>query len=152
MKRLSKFALVGGLGFLVEFIIFNTWMLITRGGPLIANVVSITAAILFNWAGNRKFTFEKTSKSKWLELYQFVLASLAGLMISTGLLWLTYYQIDLAASGLFAYAEDIFINNFGLTEYDYKLFENNLVKFVGLILGFAVKFLLYKHWVFKDAK
>jgi putative flippase GtrA len=121
----TRFGIIGGLGFVLELFILNAWMFITSGGPLIANTFATIVAILFNWWANRNYNFEKTEKSKKVELMQFFVASLSGLLISNLLLWGVYYGL-------------------GLT----SILVINATKVVGLIAGAVIKFFLYKKWVF----
>lgn len=122
-----KFGFIGGVGFILELIIVNAWIIISDGGPLIANTVATCLIILFNWWANRNYNFEKTKKSKKLESVQFFIASILGLLISNALLWTSYYAM-------------------GYTE----LIHVNIVKIVGLVVASVVKFFLYKLWVFKN--
>ena len=121
-----KFGIIGGVGFALELIIVNSWIILSGGGPLIANTVATLLIIMFNWWGNRNFNFEKTTKSRRLESIQFFVASFIGLTISNALLWLSYYVL-------------------GYTD----LLSINIIKVVGLLAGAFVKFFLYKLWVFK---
>jgi putative flippase GtrA len=123
-----KFGVIGGIGFLIELAIFNSWIFVTQGGPLIANGVATLVAIMFNWWANSNHNFEKTSKHKAREITEFFLASLSGLLISSLLLWFTYYTLQWT-----------------------DLLLVNAVKVVGLVLGAATKYILYKIWVFKPS-
>lgn len=122
-----RFSIIGLIGFIIEILILNLWMTITKGGPLIANTIATGIAIVFNWWANRNYNFTKTEKSKKLEITQFFIASLAGLIISLLLLWFVYYILVIQT-----------------------LIAVNLTKVIGLIIGALIKYILYKHWVFKS--
>ena len=57
MKTLFRFALVGGLGFLVDAGVLQWLLSHTHLGPFLARAVAIVTAMLVTWQGNRLFTF-----------------------------------------------------------------------------------------------
>lgn len=57
MKTLFRFALVGGLGFLVDAGVLQLLLSLTHLGPFLARAVAIAAAMLVTWQCNRLFTF-----------------------------------------------------------------------------------------------
>lgn len=125
-----RFGVIGGLGFLVEIGSFNLWIFFTNGGPLIANIVSVLLAILFNWAGNHFVNFEKNKeKSIFKEIIQFFIASGAvAIPLSTIMLTISYYGFG---------QEDIIVTN--------------IIKVAAIIVSAYAKFVLYKKWVFKGS-
>lgn len=124
-----RFGIIGGIGFIIEIVIFNAWVIATQGGPLIANTVSTLIAIFFNWWANRRHNFDKTGKNPFREISEFIVASAAGLIISNVLLWFVFYYLN--------YTELLIIN---------------ITKGFGIVLGSIIKYWLYKVWVFKAKK
>ena len=57
MRRLMRFGVVGGLGFLTDFATLALLLETTRLGPLLARLLAIALALLVTWLGNRLFTF-----------------------------------------------------------------------------------------------
>lgn len=114
-KRFVKFAIVGAIGFIVDFGIFNLLFspfsdLLADGTPLhilvasygiadervvalagtAAGIVSFLAAILSNFLWNRYWTYpDSRSKSLRRQFAQFVLVSVAGIVIRVPLMALT---------------------------------------------------------------
>ena len=95
-----SFCLVGGLGLVVDVSVFNLLRLTlfapgaVHGGPVLAKLVSTTLAIAVNWVGNRFWTFrEKRQEDVLREGVEFMLASLAGLVVSIACLWISHYLL-----------------------------------------------------------
>jgi len=132
--RLVRFGLVGGVGFLVDVGIFN----LLRGtvwapehlaeGPLLAKVVSTLCAIAVNWIGNRHWAFRDQKRPEVArEGLEFLAVSLLGLLVSVACLWLSHDLLGLRTA----------------------LDDNVASNVVGLGLGTAVRFALYRAWVYR---
>ncbi len=115
-KRFVKFAVVGTIGFIVDFGIFNlminpfvTWLepgtvlynalagygltteQISGLAPTFAGTLSFIAAILSNFMWNRYWTYpDSRSKSVRRQLVQFILVSVAGILIRAPILTFTH--------------------------------------------------------------
>ncbi|MBB5631970.1 putative flippase GtrA [Cryobacterium mesophilum] len=133
VRELAKFGIVGGIGFVVDVSVFNILRVgllapaALHDGPVVAKLVSTTLAIAVNWAGNRLWTFrDRRGANIVREGVQFALASIAGLLISVACLWVSHYLL-------------------GLTSI---LDDNVSSNIIGLGLGTAVRFGLYRWWVF----
>ena len=133
IHQLWKFALVGGVGFVVDTVAFTLLRLSPAfgGSPIKAGVISTVLAILANWLGNRYWTFgPHRSKQGVREGVEFFLVSLLGMAVALGCLAFSHYVL-------------------GLT----SVLEDNISKnVVGLVLGSAVRFLLYRHWVYRPGR
>lgn len=138
MRRLlgqfGRFGAIGTVGLVVDFGIFNLLLNTVfapetvAGGPLYAKLTSASVAILANWLGNRYWTFrEHRGRQLWREAFQFALVSVGGMLIGLGALWVSHYLL-------------------GFTS---RLADNVASNVVGLALGTAFRFLLYRHWVFR---
>lgn len=127
-----KFGVVGLIGLGVDVGIFNLLRLAEGPhawwitGAIGAKVVSTSAAIIFNWLGNRLWTFRKVRhKHVVREFVEFVAASLVGMGVTLACLGISHYWL-------------------GLT----TLLEDNIsANVVGLLLGTLVRFVLYRYWV-----
>ncbi|SDS27394.1 GtrA family protein [Microterricola viridarii] len=133
MVQVAKFGAVGAVGLVVDVALFNllrTTVLspeLVASGPLIAKSISTTVAILVNWVGNRLWTFGKQRTGRTLrEGIEFFAVSAAGMAISVGCLWFSREVL-------------------GFTS---LLADNIASNVVGLALGAAFRFLLYRYWVF----
>lgn len=134
LAQFTRFGLVGLFGLVVDVGLFNLLLNTVfaperlHGGPLLAKVVSTSAAIVCNWIGNRLWTFRQhRGRQLWREGLEFTLVSLGGLLIGLGCLWVSHYVL-------------------GLTS---RLADNVASNVVGLGLGTAFRFLLYRYWVFR---
>ena len=135
LTQLTRFGLVGLVGLIIDVGIFNLLRLtvlspeVLHEGPVIAKVISTSIAIVVNWIGNRHFTFRGERKSHWVrEGVEFALVSVGGMAISLGCLWVSHYLL-------------------GFTS---VLADNVATNVIGLALGTAFRFTLYRGWVFKS--
>lgn len=130
--QLLRFAAVGGVGFLVDIVVFN--LLLRHPVPIaawtiIAKAISTTLAIAVNWVGNRMWTFRERRRADAVrEAMEFLIASLIGSGVSLLCLGVSHYVLGLT------------------TTFD----DNVSANVVGLVLGSAVRFAAYRWWVFGD--
>ena len=126
---LVKFGLVGLVGLVVDVSLFNLLSLTNVGWwsePLGAKFISTSVAIVVNWLGNRYWTFRRDKRSDVVrELIEFVLASVAGMLVTLATLWFTHYVLG----------------------FETLLEDNISANVIGLGLGTAVRFVLYRWWV-----
>jgi putative flippase GtrA len=137
VRQLLSFGLVGGVGLVVDIVVFNALRTtvfephLVHGGPIIAKVISTSIAIVVNWIGNRYWTFRterrtETRAAVLREGIEFALVSLVGAGIALGCLWISHYEL-------------------GFTS---VLDDNLATNVIGLALGTAFRFALYRVWVF----
>lgn len=94
-SRFIKFAIVGAVGAIIDFTLLNVslhvienilgWNLwpAINGNLLLANTISVSAAILSNFTWNRLWTFpESRNRKKRKQLPQFALVNFIGLIIN----------------------------------------------------------------------
>ncbi|WP_419817095.1 GtrA family protein [Glaciibacter flavus] len=131
--QVARFGAVGVVGLVVDITLFNILRATVfapehvHSGPLLAKIVSTTAAILVNWIGNRYWTFgNKRSTSTLREGIEFFAASAVGMLIGLGCLWISHYVL-------------------GFTS---QLADNISGNVIGLVLGTAFRFFAYRLWVF----
>lgn len=133
LRQLVSFGLVGGVGLVVDIVVFNalrTTVLepqFIHSGPIIAKVISTSLAIVVNWIGNRYWTFRTERRTDVVrEGIEFGAVSLIGAAIALGCLWISHYVL-------------------GMT----SILEDNIAtNVVGLALGTAFRFALYRWWVY----
>lgn len=128
-----KFGVVGLVGYFVDVFVFNALRLGVSGtghffqGPIGAKIISVSLSTLLTWFGNRYWTFrEHRRKNFLLELTEFSVVSVGGLGIGLLCLWISHYVL-------------------GLTS---LLADNISTNIIGLFLGTAFRFLLYRFWVY----
>jgi putative flippase GtrA len=128
-----KFGVVGLAGYVTDVTIFNVLRLGVAGddhffqSPLGAKIVSVVIATIVTWFGNRYWTFrEHRRKNFLLELVEFSVVSTGGLAIGLLCLYVSHYVLG----------------------FDNLVADNISSNVVGLFLGTAFRFLLYRFWVY----
>jgi putative flippase GtrA len=131
--QFTRFGIVGAAGFVIDFGVFNLLTFTFLGseqlheGPLIAKAISTTLAIVFNWMGNRHWTFRQHRGRQLLrEGIEFGIVSVGGMLIGLACLWVSHYLLG----------------------FDSKLADNNSGNVIGLGLGTLFRFTFYRLWVF----
>ncbi|MGR0320261.1 GtrA family protein [Agromyces sp. ZXT2-3] len=133
LAYLVKFGVVGLIGLVIDVALFNalrvgvfgtdTWAQSAIG----AKTISTSVAIVFNWLGNRYWTFRRHRRRHVLrEFAEYLVVSLGGMAISLLCLWISHHLL-------------------GFTS---LLADNISTNVVGLALGTAFRFLLYRYWVY----
>jgi putative flippase GtrA len=132
VKYMLKFGVVGLIGMVIDVGVFNLLRLGALGhdhfvqGPVGASIVSVSLAVLFNWLGNRYWTFrENRRRNALLELLEYGAVSVAGLLVALACLWISHYALGL----------------------DSLLADNISKNVVGLALGTVLRFALFRYWV-----
>jgi len=133
LRYALKFGVVGLAGYFVDVGLFNALRLGAAGdghffqGPIGAKIVSAGIATVVTWFGNRYWTFrEHRRKNYLLELAEFSAVAVGGILIGLACLWVSHYLL-------------------GFTS---LLADNISSNLVGLLLGTAFRFLLYRFWVY----
>ena len=133
VRQLTKFALVGGVGFVVDGTVFTLLRLTPafEGSPLKAKIISTVLAIVANWIGNRYWTFGPHRSSRGLqEAVEFGAVSVLGMLVALACLAVSHYVLDFRT----------------------LLADNISGNVVGLVLGSALRFVLYRHWVYRPGR
>lgn len=92
-KQLIRFGFVGGTAFLIDFGVL--WLLTEAAqmNYLLANCLSFTASVIYNYIMSIFWVFEvKESRKKTSEILIFFLLSLIGLGINQLIMWCTVEQ------------------------------------------------------------
>lgn len=126
IREVLRFATVGGIGFVIDFALFN--LLLHLGvGVLTAKGVSTTVAALITYVLNRNWSFaHRATRGHARDLTVFLVLSAVGLGIAEACLAFTHYGL-------------------GLTS---KLDDNVSGVLVGTVLGTLWRFYAFKRWVF----
>ncbi|WP_255945161.1 GtrA family protein [Streptomyces odontomachi] len=126
-REITKFGVVGGLGLVVNFGVFNLFRLCTPLSTVQCGLAGTGVAVVVNYLGYRYFTYRDRDKSGVArEFSLFVLFSAASLTIENG--------------GLYAA-----LHWFG---WDTAL-QDNLVKALGIAVATVFRFWSYRTWVFR---
>lgn len=96
--RFGKFALVGIIGSVIDFGVFNLLATALKVNSITASIISFSLAVVNNFVLNRRWTFSDSRNVPVLkQLVQFFIVSLIGLGIRTPLFaWLEKQLIPLA--------------------------------------------------------
>ncbi|GAA1777240.1 GtrA family protein [Agromyces lapidis] len=128
-----KFGVVGLIGLVIDVVLFNALRLGLAGddtwaqSAIGAKTISTSVAIVFNWLGNRYWTFRRHRRRNYVrEFAEYAVVSLGGMAISLACLWISHHLLG----------------------YTTLLADNIATNVVGLGLGTAFRFLLYRYWVF----
>lgn len=128
-----KFGVVGLMGYFIDVSLFNALRLGVLGdehffqGPIGAKIVSVTVATIATWFGNRYWTFREHRRRNFLlELLEFAAVAVGGLLIALACLGVSHYLLGLQT----------------------LLADNISTNVVGLFLGTAFRFVLYRYWVY----
>ncbi|WP_420034000.1 GtrA family protein [Streptomyces sp. cg28] len=126
-REIAKFGVVGALGVLVNFAVFNLMRHGTDLQVVRASVIATVVAIVFNYVGFRYFTYRDRDKSgRAKELTLFLLFSVVGLVIENGVLYAATYSFHWDSS-----------------------LQSNIFKFLGMGLATLFRFWSYRTWVFR---
>ncbi|MCI9889611.1 GtrA family protein [Micrococcales bacterium 31B] len=130
-REVVKFALVGGVAFIIDTGLFN--LLRPDGAllddkPLTAKIISASVATVFAWLGNRLWTYRKQRGRQALsEFVWFVVGNVLAMGIALLCLATSHYLLG----------------------YDSKLADNISANGVGLVLGTAFRWWFYRTIVFR---
>jgi putative flippase GtrA len=133
VRELLIFAVVGGVGYLVDVGVFNLLRYAGEPGllehkPLTAKAISVAVATIVTYAGNRHWTWRHRAWSgTHREFAIFVVLNAVGMAIALACLAVSHYVI-------------------GLTD---PVADNVSANGVGLALGTAFRFWAYRRWVFR---
>lgn len=137
LLQFTRFGLVGGVGLVVDFGVFNLLRATVfdpasiHEGPVFAKIISTVLAIIVNWIGNRFWTFREHRGPQLLrEGIEFGIVSVGGLLIGLFCLFISHYVL-------------------GFTS---LLADNISSNVIGLALGTAFRFALYRLWVFSPRR
>lgn len=127
--EVASFLTVGGAGYIVDVVAFNSFRslpVLSVLDPSIARILAVAVAMVVTYVGNRFLTWRGESTNRRREVALFVLFNVIGLGFSVATLIVSH---DLM----------------GLTS---RLADNISANVIGLALGTAFRFWTYKKWVF----
>ncbi|WP_245907361.1 GtrA family protein [Leucobacter massiliensis] len=133
LRQLTAFGAVGMIGLLVDVGLFNLLRasILTpeafAGAVLLAKALASVAAIAVNWVGNRYWSFAaQRTERPGREALGFFAVSIAAMLIPLACLFVSHVLLGLRSA----------------------LADNISANVVGLLLGAAARFVLYRRWIF----
>jgi len=141
MSRLLKFAIVGGLGTVVNELVFlSTTKLLSIS---ISLVLAIEISIIFNFMLNDVWTFkDKRIGNTWKRLLKFHMSSASGGVIQ----YIVVISI-IVVMFHFSNASEIVAILFFTSYLKLKSLVLGIINFIGIISGFIVRFITSTKWV-----
>lgn len=138
-ERFLKFAVVGSIGFIVDFGILTLLIEVFGFPTLVANTFSFSAAVVSNFLLNRYWTYpDSRSKSLGKQLVQFIAVNLVGWGINTLILKLAEAPFDklLALTGV-----EVFLGRGYLP-----------AKMTATVVVLFWNFFVNRYWTYNDVK
>lgn len=86
--QIFKFVVVGGIATLIDWIIYFVLFNYFHIFPLISNIISYSISVIYNFIMSVKWVFDTKDKSMKRLLFEFIVLSLLGLIISEFIIWL----------------------------------------------------------------
>jgi putative flippase GtrA len=144
LEQLFHFALVGGLGALLDWTLFNLfssrwfdWQRIS------SSVVSTSCATTWSFFANWLLVFRPIHDSPDIRILRFLLITcFSGLILQT-------FVIRIVSWG-FTYFSSVLSKRASFCIHDHDLFERNIAKLTAMAVGFFWNFYWYHEWVFAD--
>ncbi len=141
-SRILRFGIVGAVGTVVDFGIFNILLHFTTIQPIIASAISFSCAVVNNFILNRIWTFpDARQKTIIKQLVQFGFVSVIGLIIRTP---------------IFAFSEKLYTSlthqwlpDFFITPYD---LSHNLALATAIVIVMVWNFIANRYWTFNEIK
>lgn len=130
-----KFGVVGLACYVLDTAIFNLLRTGAAGPamaePLVASTGAFAVALVASWLGNRFWTFRHQRRADpWREFAEFAAVAIGGFLIGLLCVWVSHYVLG----------------------FQTLLADNIARNVVGLVLGTAFRFLLYRFWVYGSGR
>jgi len=139
--RFLRFAVVGAIGAVVDFGIFNLLTLLTPTPAVVASVLSFICAVISNFTWNRFWTYaDSRTKRVSRQLFQFFVINLIGLGIRTP---------------LFAGLEKVLIKWFSslsLPVFTPTFLGHNIALATAVVVVMMWNFFANRYWTYNDVK
>lgn len=138
--RFFRFAVVGSIGALVDFGVFNLLILFTTSPAVLASTISFIAAVLNNFFLNKYWTYpDSRNKSVPQQMIQFSIINILGLGIRIPLFaWLEGFLIQLS------------INILSSSFISPSFIGHNLALATTIIVVMFWNYFANRYWTFND--
>jgi putative flippase GtrA len=145
VKQAGKFGIVGISNTLIDLGIFNLLTLVFGVWIVVANIISVSIAIINSYIWNKTWTFKDNSWQNFLpQFVKFVLFSLVGLVIQTFMVWLLAEQWTYSGELIYSVVEWMRLDGI----FPSVFVVNNWAKVWGIALALVWNFFAYKKWTF----
>jgi putative flippase GtrA len=140
--RFFRFAIVGAIGALIDFGVFNLLIWLTGLASIYSSMISFTLAVGSNFVWNRYWTYpDSRTKHFSRQFIQFVVVSVVGLLIRTPLFaWLETNLIQLFSSVLPSNTiSPVFLGH-------------NVSLAIAILVVMIWNFIANRYWTYNDVK
>ncbi|MFG6502786.1 GtrA family protein [Microbacterium sp. P05] len=132
IRRGGIFLAIGGLGFVVDAVVYN--LLVFSGGagplyqaPLVAKTIAVVAGLVVTYAGNKFLTYrDRRASVSWGQILRYSAVNILAILVQLGCLAFSRYVLGL----------------------DTVLADNVSGTFIGQALATGVRYVFYTLWVF----
>ena len=130
-----RFGVVGLACYVLDVSVFNLLRSGALGSglsePVAASTAAFAVALIASWLGNRYWTFRHHRRADpWREFAEFAAVAVGGFLIGLLCVWVSHYVLG----------------------FQTLLADNIARNVVGLVLGTAFRFLLYRYWVYGSGR
>ncbi len=123
IKEFILYVVVGGISTLTEWAVFGLLDKFATGLYYLASVIiAYVISTFVNWLAGRILVFKTRKQSFWREIISVYLASVIGLLLNLGIMWLE-------------------VSKFGI--------DKMISKVIATVLVFAYNFLIRKYFIYK---
>jgi putative flippase GtrA len=141
-KRFVRFAIVGTIGAIIDFGVFNILTIVFSFPSIYSSIFSFLVAVISNFLWNRHWTYpEAREKPISHQMFQFFIVSAIGLGIRTPLFaWLEKILINFSATSL----PDFFLSP--------MIIGHNISLATAIFVVLIWNFIANRYWTYSDVK
>ena len=141
-SRFIKFAIVGAVGAVVDFAIFNLLIEVIHLQPIPSSVLSFMAAVTSNFTWNRLWTYpDSRTKKLWKQLGEFTIVNVLGLGIRTPVF---------AISGKLLVSLLEKSTLFPIGKVTVETLSHNIALAIAIVIVMFWNFFINRYWTFND--
>jgi putative flippase GtrA len=145
--RFLKFCVVGVIGTAIDFGVFNLLHNVLHVHEVLANTISVTAAIANNYTWSRFWVYPETKDQQGGKKFaQFVIVSAIAWALNTGILWSTDHWL-LGETGWLAVLVTPVAAAIGM---EHSVFSSNAAKVIATGIVLFWNFFANRLWTFSD--
>lgn len=153
-KQIGKFAIVGIINTLVDVVILNSLvfleftatLMIVGQKFLIANIISVTIAMINSFILNKQWTFKSERKDIYKQIFQFLIITIIGMFIVHQIIFnALYYGLPQISNFIVLIIHFLKLN----VIFSDSFIALNFAKIIAIISSLIWNFIGYKLIVFK---
>ncbi|MBE9478969.1 MAG: GtrA family protein [Chloroflexi bacterium] len=153
-NRFLKFSVVGIIGAVVDFGIFNLLANVLGVGSIVASVISFSAAVTSNFLWNRYWTYpDSRSKPVTQQIIQFTFVNLVGLFIRTPIFAFSEAPMIRLSENIIQLSQSILPESIASLGYlNATVLGRNLALALAVIVVLFWNFFINRIWTYSDAE